>query len=242
MKIPRTELFYEVSLQRRDGYAAFDRRAGPGLPGAAVRAALPQHRAGDQCGRPARRRPDARQAQPGRSAVRVGEHGGRGLSNAGRRGVSGQPAPQRLLRTGIPGTACPDGRDKPAARAARGPCAGRAAGAIRPFHQRGGHPAVPGPDLGAAAKGTAVHLARPAGPRRPAGGNGAAAGAGGLSGGIPRGALRAGTDHRGGGHRTPAQPAGPAAAGAGGGGGPGLSPGAAGAGKQRPALPVHAGG
>src|SRR5699024_11982627 len=57
------------------------------------------------------------------------------------------------------------------------------------FHQRGGHPAVPGPDLGAAAKGTAVHLARPAGPRRPAGGNGTAAGACGLSGGIPRGAL-----------------------------------------------------
>ena len=68
-------------------------------------------------------------------------------------------------------------------------------------HQWGGHPAVPGADLGAAAKRAAVYLPRPAGPRGPAGRDGAAPGPGRLPGRIPRGALCAGADHRGSGER-----------------------------------------
>ena len=177
-----------------NAHAAFDRRAGPGFRRAALRTALPQHRRRDQRRDAAGRRPDARQAQPGRRAVGLGQHGGRGLPDAGCRGVSGQPAPQRLLCTGIPGPPGPRQRGGGAAGPVRRPAARRPAGPVRPFDQRGGHKALPGADLGAAAEGAALHLARAAFPRRPAGGARAAAGAGRLSGRIPRGPLRAGTD------------------------------------------------
>ena len=88
----------------------------------------------------------------------------------------------------------------------------------------GGPGAVPLPHLGPAAEGAALFLTPAADPWGCAGGPGAAAGAGRLSGRIPGGALqrRAG----GGGCRNgvPAGPAGPAAAGPGSGGKPRLPP------------------
>ena len=57
----------------------------------------------------------------------------------------------------------------------------RPAGAVRPFHPRGGPGAVPVPHMGAAAKGAALFLAPAADPWRCAGRPGPAAGAGGIS-------------------------------------------------------------
>lgn len=93
--------------------------------------------------------------------------------------------------------------------------------------------AVPVPHLGPAAERAALFLAPAADPWRCTGGRGAAAGAGGLSGGIPGRAVhrRAG----GGGCRygVSAEPAGPAPARQNGGGKPRLPARKAGAGKQR---------
>ena len=76
----------------------------------------------------------------------------------------------------------------------------------------------------------------------PRGRPGTAAGPDLLSGGIPRGALYAGSNCGGGGNRVSAQPVGASAEGAGRRRKSGLSPGPAGAGKQRPHLPLSAGG
>ena len=213
----------------------------PVFPGAFVPAALPQPGRGDPLGGSARRDSDAGQAQPGRGAGRVGEHGGRGLSDAGSRRVSGQPGPQRLLCAGISRPAGPS-------RAAGSPGACR----LRPPVRRCSTtcpPAewIPGCSRSAPGRGsrrncfyTSPQLLARGDPRGDIQLRQALAG---LSGGVPRGALYpparswwgAGIEYLLS-LLAPLLP-GPAA-----GGGPGLPPGQAGAGKQRPALPADPGG
>ena len=221
-------------------YGPSDHSAGPVFRRAAVRTAVPQ-----PCRRDAQRyafgrRPDARQAASGGRAVRLGEHGGRRLSDAGGGRISGVPGAQRLLCTGVSGPALPPGRSAPAACAAG--AAPRAAGAVRPFHPGRGPGAVPLPHMGAAAEGAAVLFAGAAHPRRCAGRPGPAAGTGRISFRIPGRAVRAAPDRGGSRSGIPAEPAGPAAAGHGRSGNAGLSPCKTGAGKQRRALLLPAGG
>ena len=223
-------------------YGPSDHGTGCRLRRAIVRAALPQPCGGDAQRHAGGGHPDARQAAAGGGAVRLGEHGGCRLSDAGGGRVSGIAGAQRLLCTGISGPAA-GGRagSRSAAQTAAAPAA-RAAGAIRSFHPGRGPGAVPVPHLGAAAEGAAVFLARAAHPRRCPGRPGFAAGAGRLSFRVSRRAVRAAPDRGGRGIGIPAGPAGPAAARPGGSGDPGLPPRKAGAGKQRRALLLCAGG
>ena len=166
-------------------YVSSDNCTGCRQRGAAVRAALRK-----PCRRDAQRghsggHPDARQAAAGGRAVGVCQHGGRGISDPGDRGLYGAAGAQRLLCTGI---SCPA---HPARRsAAPGICrsaagSSRAARPVRSVHPGRGPGAVPVPHLGPTAERAALFLAPAADPWRCAGGRGAAAGAGGLSGGIP---------------------------------------------------------
>ena len=98
-----------------------DHGAGPGFGGAAVRAALPQPCRRDAGGHPDGGHPDARQAAAGGGAVGLGEHGGHRLPDAGSRGLPDRPGAQRLHGAGV---SCPAAGGAAARRAL---CAGGSA-------------------------------------------------------------------------------------------------------------------
>ena len=224
-------------------YGTSDHGTGPGFGGAAVRAALPQPCRRDAGGHPDGGHPDARQAAAGGGAVGLGEYGGHRLSDAGSRGLPDRPGAQRLHGAGV---SCPAAGGAAARRAL---CAGgsaprrnRPAGAVRFIYPGRGPGAVPLPHMGTAAKGTALFRAGAAHPRGCPGRRCSAAGAGRVSGRVPGRAVRPGA--AGGGRRTgiSAGAAGTAAARPCRRGDPRLPPRPAGAGKQRRALPLPAGG
>ena len=144
-------------------YGPFDDSTGRGVRCAALRTALPQPRRRDADGGDLGRDPDARQAAAGGRAFRLGEHGGRGLSDAGGGGLSGGAGAQRLLCTGISGPARAD-RVRRAAPA-RGSASAGAARPLRPLHPGRRPGAVSVPHMGAAAKRAAVLFAGAADPR-----------------------------------------------------------------------------